>query len=185
MHIAKRLQIVLLTLVESLLQHRHLNVQGVDITTQHADVVTNGVNGAAFVGNLGIDNLQVLKPLLHILAVGLQLALLLLNLLLQLLTLILKTLHRGLGLGRLLRLLGLISPICLISLISLISPIGLISLLGGRRLPLRRLLSLCRSNSNGQQPTTDGQQPEQFLHAELQGHETLQDIVDRHLAIFV
>lgn len=96
MHVAHRLHIVLLAFVELFVEQFDLNVQGVDITIQHTDVVADSVDGTALVGNLGIDHLKILQTLLDVLAVGLQFTLLFLNLALQLLALALQAFDGGL-----------------------------------------------------------------------------------------
>ena len=109
--------------------------------------MADGIDGAALVGNLGIDYLQVFKAFLDVLAVGLKLTLLFLNLALQLLALGLKSFYRRL----------LTSGFCLFAIGGRLL---LLCCLRGTRLLLRRLASLCRHNSAAEQPTADGEQPE-------------------------
>ena len=94
MHVLHRLDEALLALFEFFVQCDHLHLQRVDITIQTIDIMTNGINRLTFIGNLVVDNQQVLQTILHIALVGFQLALLLLNLLAHPLLLGLQTVNR-------------------------------------------------------------------------------------------
>ena len=115
-HIAHRLDIVLLTLVQLILQLFELVYQPLYLHIEIGDVVPDGVNGTPLALNLGIDDHEVLQALLDILFNIVSASLLFLNLLLYLLSLVLQGLYRrcldgtrlagflGTGLGGLCRL---------------------------------------------------------------------------------
>ena len=95
MHIAHRLDVFLLTVVELFLQGVQLLIELNDIPFQLMDIAANGVDGLTLVGNFGIQHHQILQTPFHIPLVRTQTTLLLTDVLLNLLTLVLQTFDRG------------------------------------------------------------------------------------------
>ena len=93
MHITHRFHVFLLALIQLFLQNSQVSIEHLNLDIQRGKVFANGIYGTAFLGYLGIENHQVLKPFLDIKLIRTQLPLLLLDLLLYLLTLALQTLH--------------------------------------------------------------------------------------------
>ena len=84
-------QITLLTLSQFLFQHLELIPKQINVTVEFSDVMTNGVDGSALVGNFVVDDQQVLQSFVYIPLIGLQLQLLFLNSITHLLLLFLQT----------------------------------------------------------------------------------------------
>ena len=97
MHIAHRLPIFRLTVVKFLLQLYNLVVELTDISVKHVDVATDSVDSLSLIGNLRVNDHQVLQPLLHVAFVVTQFLLLRSNLLLYLFALVLQPLYRRSG----------------------------------------------------------------------------------------
>ena len=99
MHIPHRLPETLLTLLQFLGECLQLVLKHMDVTIKTADILTDGVDGLPFVGNLIGEDHQILQPFLHIALIGLQSSLLHLNLLANLSLFVLQRLdgHRRLG----------------------------------------------------------------------------------------
>ena len=94
MHVAHRLHITLFTLLEFCLKGVELVVEHVDIPVETGDVLTDGVDGTTLVCNLVVDDHEVLQTFLHVALIGLQLALLFLDLLTHLGLLVLQGFDR-------------------------------------------------------------------------------------------
>ena len=92
-HVPHGLPEALLTLLKFLRECLQLVLKHMYVTIKPADILTDGIDGLSFVGNLIGDDHQVLQAFLHVALIGLKPSFLLLNLFADLCLLILQRIY--------------------------------------------------------------------------------------------